>query len=53
RSHSSGFGLGLSIAFWIVNAHGGKIEAESKDGAGTTFTVWLPLLETSTTSIDG
>ena len=53
RSHSSGFGLGLSIAFWIVNAHGGKIEAESVEGAGTTFTVWLPLLETSTNSNGG
>jgi len=42
-STSSGFGLGLSIAFWIVKAHGGTIEVTSKEGKGTTFCVWLPL----------
>jgi heavy metal sensor kinase len=42
-SASSGFGLGLSIAFWIVKAHGGTIEVTSKEGQGTTFCVWLPL----------
>ena len=40
-----GFGLGLSIAYWIVNNHGGKIEVDSKVGEGTTFCVWLPLAE--------
>jgi signal transduction histidine kinase len=40
-----GFGLGLSIAYWIVNNHGGKIEVNSKVGEGTTFCVWLPLAE--------
>lgn len=38
-----GFGLGLSIANWIVNAHGGHIEVSSKEEEGTTFCVWLPL----------
>ena len=37
-----GFGLGLSIAFWIVRSHGGNIEVASEEGKGTTFTVWLP-----------
>jgi two-component system, OmpR family, sensor kinase len=42
-SQSSGFGLGLSIAFWIVRGHGGTIEVDSKEGQGTTFCVWLPM----------
>ena len=38
-----GFGLGLSIAFWIVRNHDGRIEVDSVEGEGTTFCVWLPL----------
>jgi two-component system OmpR family sensor kinase len=40
-----GFGLGLSIAYWIVRNHGGRIEVDSKEGLGTTFCVWLPLAQ--------
>lgn len=38
-----GVGLGLSIARWCVEAHGGRIEARSTPGAGSVFTVLLPL----------
>ncbi len=39
----SGFGLGLPIAYWIIRNHGGRIDVDSKEGVGTTFTVWLPV----------
>jgi signal transduction histidine kinase len=47
RSAREGLGLGLFIAREIVNAHGGRIEVESTIGSGATFTVRLPLLDTS------
>lgn len=40
-----GFGLGLSIAYWIIKHHDGDIEVDSVEGKGTTFFVWLPLAE--------
>jgi len=39
-----GTGLGLSICYGIIEAHGGRIEVESKVGEGTTFRVILPVL---------
>jgi signal transduction histidine kinase len=43
RSKDGGTGLGLSISYGIVTEHGGFIEAESKVGKGSAFTVWLPI----------
>lgn len=41
-SDSGGMGLGLSIAKYLVEAHGGKIWAESKTGEGAKISFTLP-----------
>jgi signal transduction histidine kinase len=41
-SDSGGMGLGLSIAKYLVEAHGGKIWAESEAGQGTKISFTLP-----------
>ena len=41
-SHSGGAGLGLAIAKWIVEAHGGRIACHSTLGQGTEILVHLP-----------
>ena len=38
-----GVGLGMAIAKYIADSHGGKIEVESQVGKGTTITVTIPL----------
>ena len=43
RGETSGTGLGLSIAKWIIDEHGGSVEVSTREGEGTTFTVWLPI----------
>jgi len=48
RSRSEGgAGLGLSICQRIAEIHGGTIEVESKVGKGSTFSVFLPLVDSS------
>jgi signal transduction histidine kinase len=48
RSRAAGYGLGLSIANWIIEHHAGRIQVESREGQGTTFAIWLPLLAAAT-----
>jgi signal transduction histidine kinase len=43
KGPGKGTGLGLSICYKIVSEHGGRITVRSREGAGTTFTVELPL----------
>ena len=38
-----GTGLGLSLAYDIIKAHGGELKVETKEGKGSEFTIWLPL----------
>jgi len=38
-----GTGLGLSVSYGIIQAHGGTISVESTPDVGTTFTISLPL----------
>lgn len=40
----TGYGIGLSHSKDLVDAHNGTIEVKSKEGEGTTFTIYLPVL---------
>jgi heavy metal sensor kinase len=42
RAGRAGLGLGLSIGKAIVEAHGGRIDVNSRPGYGASFRVWLP-----------
>ena len=37
-----GTGLGLSLSYDIVKAHGGELKVETKEGEGSTFIIQLP-----------
>lgn len=43
KGKEKGVGLGLAVAHGIIQRHQGKIEVQSKEGEGTTFTIYLPL----------
>jgi signal transduction histidine kinase len=42
KGDQGGTGLGLSVTYGIVTDHAGQIDVESKPGAGSKFSVWLP-----------
>ena len=45
KFRSQGSGIGLAIARRISEAHGGRLQASSTPGQGSTFSVWLPIRE--------
>lgn len=47
-----GTGLGLSVCFNIIRTHKGKIEVQSHPGAGTIFTIQLPIYQLQTEDSD-
>jgi CheY-like chemotaxis protein len=46
KGRDKGSGLGLSIVYGIVSQHNGVIMCSSEPGAGTTFSIYLPVAET-------
>lgn len=49
---TGGTGLGLSIVKHVVQNHGGEVRLWSVEGAGSTFTIRLPLLSDTSVSAD-
>jgi hypothetical protein len=45
KSSIKGSGLGLALAHSIIAKHNGFIRAESQDGKGSTFTIFLPVAD--------
>ena len=48
RLSMSGTGLGLFMVKQIVTLHGGMVAVDSHEGAGSAFTIWLPLRKSNT-----
>ena len=49
---TGGLGLGLSIARGFVEAHGGQLTAENRDGGGARFIISLPVRVTAANEVD-
>lgn len=54
KPKDKGTGLGLAVAYGIIKSHGGWLDVESTVGTGTTFRIYLPLInvETASASVD-
>ena len=49
--HQGGAGLGLAIVKWVAEAHSGRVEVASATGAGSQFSLLLPLKIDDTTEL--
>ena len=49
----TGTGLGLSLAYGIINKHQGQLEVDSEVGKGTSFTIRLPVSQKEKADVDG
>ncbi|MCK5372130.1 MAG: histidine kinase, partial [Cyclobacteriaceae bacterium] len=43
KSTGEGTGLGLSLSYDIVKAHGGELKVETEEGKGSEFIIVMPL----------
>ena len=48
KKKGKGVGLGLSVAYGIIQEHGGSIKVKSEQGKGATFTIEIPLFSKQT-----
>jgi signal transduction histidine kinase len=53
KKEVKGVGLGLAVSYGIIQRHRGKIEVQSKEGEGSTFTVYLPVHQKEGGNNDG
>ena len=44
KPSGQGTGLGLSLSYDIVKAHGGELKVYTKEGEGSTFVIQLPIV---------
>jgi two-component system, OmpR family, sensor histidine kinase KdpD len=51
NSNPTGSGLGLAVCKGVIEAHGGHIQAQAREGGGVIFSVTLPIKTTKTLSL--